>query len=140
MLVDSIRLCEYPQEIILQFEGDVKLKRAKLLSHETKIPRIIELYHGQLDQPANMVDAKDVDYRKCKFKRIGYLSLYSNKESNYRARQLKKLKLDVTCCFLKLVLHECHVNALNLYNQVSLIGVQFFGDVINRFPPKVFNS
>ncbi len=33
----STRLCSYPQELILQFENHVRLKRVQLLSHQSLI-------------------------------------------------------------------------------------------------------
>jgi centrosomal protein CEP104 len=88
-----------------------------------------------MDQPAEQLSG-EVRYNKCDFKRIGYLSLDSNQSSDFKARELKKVKLDVTCCFARLSLHHNHINTKNLYNQVGLIGVQFIGEVVSQFPVK----
>jgi hypothetical protein len=130
------RFCEYPQSLTFQFEGDVRIRKIKFLSHQYKISKKIEIFIGQMDQPAEQITG-EVRHNKCDFKRIGYLSLDSNQSSDYKARELKKVKLDVTCCFVRLTLHRNHINTKNLYNQVGLIGVQFIGEVVSQFPAKV---
>jgi centrosomal protein CEP104 len=41
----SNRLCSYPQEVILQFENYIRLKRLQLLSHQFLIGNIIFFNH-----------------------------------------------------------------------------------------------
>ena len=60
-----------------------------------------------------------------------YVSLSDNVESAYKARELKSVHLDAEACFIKLSLHKCYVNALNLYNQVGLVAVNVLGNVID---------
>jgi centrosomal protein CEP104 len=51
-------------------------------------------------------------------KRLGYLSFDSNERSGHQARELKSVHVSVDAVALRLVVHRCHVNKLNIYNQV----------------------
>ena len=39
-----------------------------------------------------------------------------------QSRELKSIPLDVSCQFVKLVFYENHVNYLNVFNQVGVVG------------------
>lgn len=109
--------CEFPQELGLQFtDGLVNVSQVQLLSHQSKISTRIELFAGV-----------GSDYFSCAFTRLGYLSLDSNARSAHKARELKSVYLKARGHFLKLVLHKCYVNSLNLYNQVGLIAINVLG-------------
>lgn len=137
----------YPQTIIVQFEGEVRLRMIRILAHECKIPKEIDIYIGQIGNRKGSADrmrdfeewdrADEISYKNANFKRIGYLSLQSNEENNFRARELKEVPLDIRCSFIKLSLHECYINDFNLYNQVGLVAMEFQGELIKRFPEKV---
>lgn len=66
--------------------------------------------------PPNLLDT---DPNNCMFKRLGYLSFDSNERSNHQARELKSVHVNVHAFLLRLVIHRCHVNKLNIYNQVE---------------------
>lgn len=51
-------------------------------------------------------------------RRLGYLSFDSNERSNHQARELKSVHVTVEAELVRLVIHRCHVNKLNIYNQV----------------------
>ena len=42
--------------------------------------------------------------REIRYKKLGYLSLDSNEQSGYQARELKSVYIDTPCQYLKLVL------------------------------------
>ena len=67
------------------------------------------------------------EYFSCQFTRLGYLSLDSNERSAYKARELKSVYLKARGGFMKFLLHKCHVNSLNLQNQVGLIALNILG-------------
>ena len=52
-------------------------------------------------------------------KRLGYLSFDSNERSGHQARELKSVHVSIDAVALRLVVHRCHVNKLNIYNQVG---------------------
>ena len=59
------------------------------------------------------------DPGKAHFKRLGYLSFDSNERSNHQARELKSVHVNIAAQHIKLVVHRCHVNKLNIYNQAG---------------------
>jgi centrosomal protein CEP104 len=123
----SARFCDYPQEIILQMSVPARIKQLQFLSHQFKVSSKIELYSYCPESPGT-VPALD----SIKFKRLGYLSLDSNEQSNYQARELKSVYIDVTSLYLKLVLNKCHINKFNLFNQVGLIAVNCLGEELTE--------
>ena len=54
--------------------------------------------------------------------------LSNNESSNFQSRELKTVYIDSNAAFLKLVLHKPHTNEVNLFNQVGIIAVIFFGE------------
>lgn len=122
----SARFCDFPQEILLGFDQVVHLRQVQFLSHQSKIATKIELYTAlpDADTPGGP------SYETARFKRLGYLSLDSNERSNFQARELKSVYVDVTTQFVKVLLHKCHINKYNLVNQVALIAMNCLGDVV----------
>jgi centrosomal protein CEP104 len=55
------------------------------------------------------------------------LSLDSNEGSNYQARELKTIHINRMGSFARLLIHKCHSNKLNLFNQVGLIAINLIG-------------
>jgi len=120
----TARFCEFPQEIGLQFETPVHLRQVQFLSHQSKIATKIELF------AALPTDGQNCRYDVVQFKRLGYLSLDNNERSQFQARELKSVYVDVSAQFLKLVFHKCHVNRYNIVNQVALIALHCSGEVL----------
>ena len=75
----SAKMCDYPQEIVVQFDGLVKLSALQILSNESRIAQKIELYVGTCD---NALEAPAL--QNASFRRLGYLSLDSNERSQVR--------------------------------------------------------
>lgn len=48
-----------------------------------------------------------------------YVSLCDNEKTGCKARELKSVYVDAVGQFLKLILHQNHVNKYNVYNQVG---------------------
>ncbi len=77
----------------------------------TQIPTKIEVYvSAAAEDPAAA-------------KRLGYLSFDSNERSSHQARELKSVHVNVHAYVVRLVIHRCHVNKLNIYNQVRCLAV-----------------
>jgi len=111
------RNCEYPQELTLQLEALCELKQIQVLSHQSNIATKIELYLSE-------------DGRQ--YARLGFLSLKSNKESNYTARELKTVHIDNRALFVKMKLHQCYINEKNLYSQVGIVAINLMGESIQE--------
>jgi len=87
-----------------------RLSTIQILSHQSKIATKIELFVG--DGPS---------YDQAAFTRLGYLNLNSNINSKYQARELKSVYVNHVGRFVRMLVHRCHINKYNLFNQV--IGV-----------------
>lgn len=120
----TARFCDFPQEIGLQFETPVHLRQVQFLSHQSKIATKVELF------TALPSEGQNCRYEAATFKRLGYLSLDSNERSQFQARELKSVYVDVSAQFLRIVLHKCHVNRYNIVNQVGLIALHCSGEVL----------
>ena len=120
----SPRFCDYPQEITLQFTGPVRLKQLQFLCHQSKIPSKLEVFVYLPDMTS------PIENNEFRYKKLGYIALDTNERSGYQARELKSVFLDNPCLYMKLVFHKCHINKYNLFNQVSLIALSVFGDLL----------
>lgn len=119
----SVRFCSYPQEILIQFTEPVRLTRVHLLLHQSKIPSKIELYQFF---PKNYNDFY-IDINSMIFDKIGYVIPNPNSQSNYKARELKRIFLNENVLFLKFVFYKSTYNIFNPFDQVGLVGLECFG-------------
>lgn len=117
----SLRFCEYPQEIIFSLKKECKITKIQVLSHQHNIASKIEVYIGRCKIPGV------VSLRDCQFTRLGYVFLSTNENANYLARELKSIALNKDGVFVKMLVHKNHVNKLNIYNQVCIVGVNILG-------------
>jgi len=67
-------------------------------------------------------------------KRLGYLSFDSNERSGHQARELKSVHVSIDAVALRLVVHRCHVNKLNIYNQVGVVALNLIGEPLSGAP------
>lgn len=122
---ESSRFCSYPQELILKFDKDVCIKQINLLSHEYKISSNIDVYYGQLSQ-----NNSNYNYTP-QYEYIGHTNLVNNVNNNNKSimRELKKIYLNENrfCQYVKLVFSSNHENCLNVFNQIGIISLQFYG-------------
>ncbi|CAM9788520.1 unnamed protein product, partial [Ectocarpus sp. 13 AM-2016] len=81
--------------------------QVQILSHQSKIATQIELFVGHGDS-----------YESAHFRRLGYLSLNSNERSKYQARELKSVYVNAPGQYLRMLVHKCYINEVNLFNQV----------------------
>ena len=133
----SARMCHYPQEIVVQFDGLVRLSALQILSNKSRIAQKIELYVGTCE---NALESPSL--QSASFRRLGYLSLDSNERSQYRACELKEVNLstsgkDTRAQFLRLIIHENHINSLNIHGQVGILAVNALGVDMHPFEQDV---
>ena len=50
-----------------------------------------------------------------------------NERSGFQARELKSVYVDSLAVILKLILHKCHLNNFNVFNQIGLVAVNCIG-------------
>jgi len=121
------RFATFPQYVIIQFFAPVKVGSMQLLSHQCKISSKIEIFCAM---PTN-VNLTTYVLDDVPFRKLGYFLLSPNEQSGFQARELKTVYLDAPMLFLKLVLQKPHINSLNVFNQVGIIGVSFTGQPLN---------
>ena len=140
----STTKCSFPQHVIIKLAyspnspgSSVSLSQIKVLTHETKIPKRVEIFlatrPNKMSENIHENDTVDQGWNEdaISFQRLGYVSFDCNERSNFRARELKSIKLggihDVS--FIKLVLHECHGNIYNPDNQVGIVNITVLGEI-----------
>ncbi|XP_068203102.1 centrosomal protein of 104 kDa [Palaemon carinicauda] len=120
----SSRFCIYPQELIFQLAERCHLTRVQILAHEHLIPEKVELYIGDVGP------GREVALYNVKFAQLGYITFSDNEHSQFKARELKSVTVDCTGTFLKIVLHKNHINRINLYNQIGIVGISILGNEV----------
>ncbi|CAF0816816.1 unnamed protein product [Didymodactylos carnosus] len=123
----SQRFCPYSQELILQFDKHVRVRRVQLLSHQHLIASRIEFFIG------DCLNDEEMSSENAKYSRLGYIELSSNERTEFKARELKSIHVDAEGLFLKLLIHKNYVNRLNPYNQVSIVAINLIGDDADKF-------
>ncbi|NWV27825.1 CE104 protein, partial [Origma solitaria] len=118
----SPRLCQYPQEIILQLVERCRIRKLQLLAHQYMIASKIEFYISET------LPEYFAPYQSERFQRLGYVPLSDNEKTDFRARELKSVYMDAVGQYLKLIFHKNYVNKYNLYGQVALVAVNIIGD------------
>ena len=124
----SAPFCKYPQEIILQLNKPSKLYQINLTLHESKIPSKIDFYYFYPEQKKEKQKKNEnFNFNNIPFLKLGFITPNSNQKTNFKAREVQKIKINQNAFFIKFVLHKNYINLENKYNQVSIISVEFFG-------------
>ncbi|KAM6240815.1 centrosomal protein of 104 kDa [Porphyrio hochstetteri] len=118
----SPRLCQYPQEIVLQLAERCRIRKLQLLAHQYMISSKIEFYISE------SLPEYFAPYQSERFHRLGYVPLSDNEKTDFKARELKSVYLDAVGQYLKLIFHKNYVNKYNLYSQVALVAINIIGD------------
>jgi hypothetical protein len=130
----SDRFCVFPQEIYLKFISPINVSQINILSHENKISSRIDIFSFNPNNSFEIIDIKELS--KTKFNYVGYIKFADNERTFFKARELKKVQLNVNCLYLKFQIHSNHINKLNLFNQVSIFSIDCYGRSI-RFEDEV---
>jgi centrosomal protein CEP104 len=113
--------CSYPQEIVLQLDKQARLQQLQILSHESNISSRIEIYSSSLP-------LGETDISRAVETRLGFTTFGNNEASGYQARELKSVSLqNFPAILVRLVVHRCHVNKRNIWNQVGLVALNLIG-------------
>ncbi|XP_064028296.1 centrosomal protein of 104 kDa isoform X3 [Pogoniulus pusillus] len=118
----SPRLCQYPQEIVLQLVERCRIRKLQLLAHQYMISSKVEFYISE------SLPEYFAPYQAERFHRLGYVPLSDNEKTDFEARELKSVYVDAVGQYLKLIFHKNYVNKYNLYDQVALVAVNIIGD------------
>lgn len=122
----SSRFSQYPQYIYIQFFQPVLIKKIELVLHETNIPSMVKFYSYV---PKNKDDFIS-NYKEVKYDYIGFIKTDNNERSNFEYRECRKIYINSKSLFLKLELEKNHFNKFNLFNQIGLLKLEFFGDYL----------
>jgi len=140
----SIRFCHYPQEILIQFLTPVNLNQINILSHEKKISSLVEFYTFYPDNISNIVNIDNNNdpkiIKNLSFNKLGYIRMDNNQRSNYKAREFRKVFVESRCVYLKIILHKNYVNRYNVFNQVSIMTLEFLGNPIIIKPENIIKE
>ncbi|KAF1328219.1 Centrosomal protein, partial [Globisporangium splendens] len=69
-----------------------------------------------------------------------FLTLKSNVESNYMARELKTVHIDNEATFVKMLLHQCYINERNIYSQVGVMAINLCGEPLGLLRDELPNQ
>ena len=71
----------------------------------------------------------DISYKSIDLKiiKLGYVSIQDNAPQNFSVRELKTVHVDVVLDNVILTMQKCHINHLNLYNQVGIVAFNLLG-------------
>ncbi len=103
----------------------MRLKQLQFLSHQSKIASKVELF--TFVPSGSQALNSQIPLNEIQFKRLGYLSLDSNERSGFQARELKSVYVDSMAILLKLIMHQCHFNNFNVFNQIGLVAINCIG-------------
>ena len=128
----SNRYCTYPQEILIQFPTMVNIRQINILINECKIPKMIELINcipiGEKNKfIINNNNISKIIPSEFMYENIGFIKLSTNIESNYKARELRKIYINVNTEYIKLRIHNNYPNTLNMFCQVGIVSLNFLG-------------
>ncbi|KAI7864753.1 hypothetical protein BDF14DRAFT_1884035 [Spinellus fusiger] len=111
---------EYPQDLIIHLLcGPAHISKVQVLSHHYKIATKIDVYVGVLkDAPDDMNDtlSRENDTSEgdmlIEFTRLGYVCLDNNARAQFKARELKSIKVNVDGEYIRLVVGLLALNIL----------------------------
>ena len=109
------------QELVFEFSSHSVLNLVRLLSHSQCITSTVEIFIGE-----------GSDLSDSKFRRLGFMKLSDNVQSDYKARELKCVNVNARGHFVKFVLYKPHENPHNLCQQVGVVGIEFVGQYTGR--------
>ena len=124
----SSRFSQFPQEIYIQFTQPVFLKQINMVIHEKNIPAQIKFYTYFPENNNEIIG----NYHNVKYKYIGFIKMETNERTQFRARESRKVYVNTKSLFLKIELGKNYQNEYNVFNQVGLMNLDFFG---NYLPP-----
>ena len=128
----SKRYCTYPQELLIHFSEIVNIKQINILINESKIPKMIEFINcipvGEKNKfIINNNNNTKIIPSKFIYQNIGFIKLSSNKENQYKSRELRKVYLNVNTEYIKLKIHRNYDNDLNMFCQVGIVSLDIYG-------------
>ena len=122
----SSRFSHYPQYIYVQFSQPVLVKKIELVLHETNIPSMIKFYSYIPKHKDDFI----LNYKQVNYDYIGFIKTDTNERTNFELRESRKIYINSKAIFFKLELDKNYFNNYNLFNQIGLLKLEFFGDYL----------
>ena len=122
----SSRFSQFPQEIYIQFNQPVFLKQINMVIHEKNIPAQIKFYTYYPEKNNEIID----NYHNVRYKYVGFIKMDTNERSQFRARESRKVYVNTKSLFLKIELGQNYRNEFNIFNQVGLMNLDFYGSYL----------
>ena len=94
-----------------------------MVIHEKNIPAQIKFYTYFPENNNELLG----NYHNVKYKYIGFIKMDTNERSQFRARESRKIYINTKSLFLKIELGKNYINEYNVFNQVGLMNLDFFG-------------
>ena len=94
-----------------------------MVIHEKNIPAQIKFYTYFPENNNELLG----NYHNVKYKYIGFIKMDTNERSQFRARESRKIYINTKSLFLKIELGKNFINEYNVFNQVGLMNLDFFG-------------
>ncbi|XP_068190623.1 centrosomal protein of 104 kDa isoform X2 [Antennarius striatus] len=121
----SSRFCAYPQHITLQLVERSRVRKLQLLAHQYLIPSKVEFHIG------DNFHENSTSVFPGHFRRLGYVPLWDNEKTGFKARELKSINVEAIGTYLKIIFHNNHVNQYNQHNQVAMVAINVLGDSLD---------
>jgi len=127
----AAKYCIYPQTIILGLENRTTVEKLQIMGHPWAVTTKVEIWIGDVPK------GQEVDIKKAYFMKLGEITMESNKDNDYIARQLQSIEVTqgarpCPITFVKLVLHKNYQNRKNQYNQVGLSAIDIIGTPVEK--------
>ena len=94
----------------------------------------MELFTGLLPPGETHLNAEVV------FRRLGHLSFDANTASGHQARELKSVHVNCDAQWIRIVLHACHANSLNVHSQAGFMALTIVGESLPPPPLPIVGS
>ena len=103
-----------------------------ILSHSKKISKRIHFYYYLPEGDDNDINIIKKNKFQIPFKRLGFVNLKNNFQCDYNVREFKKIFLNIKCQYLKIELENNYINEYNRFQQVSLINIECYRNILNN--------
>ena len=124
----SERFSQYPQYIYIQFPKPVFIKKIELILHEKNIPSIIRFYSYYPDDIKNNFIS---NYKSAKYNLVSFIKANNNENNNFSSNEFRKIYPNVKSVFFKLEFDKNYINEYNLFNQVGIKQLEFYGEYLD---------
>ena len=122
----SSKFSQFPQEIYIKFPHPVLIRRIDIITHEKYISSKIKFYSYCPKDNEN--DIKN--YHHANYKYIGFIIMDANERNDYKIRESRKVFINVKSFFFKIKMEKNYINKYNMFNQVGLMNIDFFGEYL----------